>query len=517
MDLTSSSPHLPGLPERLRQKQARILRDWERRVLDEVHPEGGRPVLEQVLPSFLERLAAVLAADAPSLAAPPTSSEGTRAPRGLEPELAGRELRILRQVLFSVLEEEGPVPGPVRDRLLDAVDAEVQTWLQQARVARQEAQQRLLELHALFRQSPAYVTIYRGPEHFIEFTSALSLQLFGRDTRGKPAREAMPEFSAQGILKILDNVYATGEPFYSWELRARVDKQNDGHLVERCFNTRTHATRDVHGKIDGIISHTVDVTEQVLLRTRLEESVRRLEHEREQREQFVSMLSHDLRNPLSAAGTAAQMLLRSPQDAERVTSLARRMLRGLERADQMLQDLLDASRLQSGKMPPLELSECELASFLARILEDLSLVHGNRFVLEAKEPVRGFWNASGLRRVIENLAGNAIKYGDPQSPVRLTLERKGERVALSVHNRGEPISTEAVGMLFQPYHRAETAWRSGQKGWGIGLAVVRSLVEAHGGHVQATSAAGLGTTFIVELPVDARPVPRAPELPPASS
>jgi signal transduction histidine kinase len=497
-------------------------------VLDEVHPgpEGGRPFLENVLPAFLERLALVLAGEAPTSELRSTSPEA-RAPHGLDPEVALRELRLLRQVLFSVLEEEGSLPGPVRDTLLDLLNEETRgvlvglsrefrTLLQREKAAREDAQFQRHRLYEFFRQSPAYVTIYRGPEHFIELTSALSLKLFGRDTTGKLAREAMPEFASQGVLKILDTVYATGEPYYSWELRALVDKKNDGHLEECFFNTRTHATRDANGKIDGIISHTVEITEQVLARRRLEETVRTLEHERELREQFVSTLSHDLRNPLSAAQMAAQALAREPGNVDRTVSMLRRILKGIQRADQMVEDMLDANRLQSGQVLRLVLSEFDLRALLVDIVEDLSTIHGPRFELQAPGPIRGFWNLPGLRRVVENLANNAIKYGESRTPVTISLTPKQERVLLAVHNHGEPLSASEAGALFDPYHRSEMAWRSGKQGWGIGLMLVRGMTEAHGGHVQVTSSAGIGTTFIVNLPVDARSFQRLPdENPPA--
>lgn len=492
---TSTAPWFEAFSQRLQASRERILRDCEQRGLD-----------TRRISSFLDRLI--------------SGQEGeVRLPPGVTIDTLLKASRLVRQVLFSVLEEEGPLPGQVRDALLDALEDETRrgvavlseerdAQLQQARAAHEDAEARWHRLLDVFRQSPAFVTVYRGPDHVIEFTSALSVELFGRDTRGKPAREAMPELERQGILRILDNVYATGEPFYAWELRALVDPHGDGRMEEHFFNTRTHATRDASGKINGVISHTVEITEQVYARKRLEEEVRKLESEREQREQFVSMLSHDLRNPLSAAKMGAQMIVRAPADAERVAALAARVLEGVGRADQMIQDLLDANRLQSGQMQPLELVEGDLRVLVSRVVDDLSHQFAGRFVLEAEAPVPGYWNAPALRRVIENLATNALKYGDPQRPVTLTLASYEDRATLSVQNFGDPLSEEELGALFLPYHRTMTAQRSGKKGWGIGLAVVRGLVEAHGGHVQATSSAGIGTTFTLNLPRDARQPPR---------
>jgi signal transduction histidine kinase len=381
---------------------------------------------------------------------------------------------------------------------------ELEAELARERAARKEAEDQRRRLHELFRQSPAFFTVYRGPDHVIEFTSAESLRMFGRDTRGKPAREAMPEFAAQGIIQILDTVYATGEPFYRWELRALVDKNNDGHLVECFFNSRTQATRDASGKIDGIISFTVEITEQVRARRKLEEAVRLLQQERELRERFISALSHDLRTPLSVALMGAQVISRDPHNAERIEFMSQRVLSGLERVDQMIQELLDAISHPSGQQLPLELTECDLSALVASCIEELSSVHGGRFVLNAAPEIRGHWNCPGLRRIVENLATNAIKYGAPDAPVTITLTQAQERVSLAVHNEGAPVDASELEAIFHPYHRTAAAEQSQQKGWGIGLMLVRSMAEAHGGHVQVSSSARSGTTFTVSLPLDAR-------------
>jgi signal transduction histidine kinase len=227
----------------------------------------------------------------------------------------------------------------------------------------------------------------------------------------------------------------------------------------------------------------------------------RLEEERDLRERFVATLTHDLRTPLTAAKLNAQMVARKVHDPTALYKLAARIIENLDRADQMIRDLLDANRIRAGEGLPLELSECELTALARETLEELSLEHGDRFALDAREPIQGYWSCSGLRRILENLCNNAIKYGARDRPVTVSLTRNGpDEVSVAVHNWGRPIPPEQQQLLFQQYRRIDSA----QKGWGLGLTLVEGLARAHRGSVKVESTQEAGTTFTVTLARDAR-------------
>ena len=103
--------------------------------------------------------------------------------------------------------------------------------------------------------------------------------------------------------------------------------------------------------------------------------------------------------------------------------------------------------------------------------------------------------------MIENLAGNAVKYGDGKSPITLKFQKNENQVELSVHNFGKPIAVEDMQRLFEPYQRTGSALSGGHKGWGIGLTLVKGIVEAHGGSVKVRSSLYEGTTFSLILPI----------------
>jgi signal transduction histidine kinase len=263
---------------------------------------------------------------------------------------------------------------------------------------------------------------------------------------------------------------------------------------------------------------TLDVTlrarrRQYQMRDLLEQQVRQTEElrtERVLRERFVAVLAHDLRGPLQAAKLQANRLMTHPESLDQRRDLAVRIDRNIDRADKMIRDLLDVSRIQAGQQLPLRLEECDLLAIASDVAEELNTLHPERVVVRAKQPVRGIWSADELRRAIWNLASNAIKYGSPEHPVSLSISTSAGSVTLAVHNRGKPLSQQETVEIFQPFTRSFTAETTTSKGWGLGLTLVRGCAEAHGGRVRVESSAEAGTTFSIELPRDARPFQKYP-------
>lgn len=241
-------------------------------------------------------------------------------------------------------------------------------------------------------------------------------------------------------------------------------------------------------------------------RTEAEALNRELQEERDLRERFVATLTHDLRSPLAAMRTSAELIRRYPDKADARERLTNRIIGSIERADKMIQKLLDAHLIRAGRHLPLDVTSCEVRGIVVDALEELSVVHANRFVLTPGEDVHGWWDASALRRVVENLATNAAKYGAPEGAITCNVERAdADTVRLEVHNLGAPIPVDEQVRIFQAFHRTRSAVDPSGEGWGLGLALVRGIAEAHGGRVDVESAEDTGTRFRVQLPLDARP------------
>ena len=228
------------------------------------------------------------------------------------------------------------------------------------------------------------------------------------------------------------------------------------------------------------------------------------------REKFYAALTHDLRNPLSNAHMAAQFIERS-SDLPKIKEFAGLITANLKRMDGMIQDLLDSAKFQNGERLRLRLEEFDMQRVAKEVCLQFSAMHGPRFEL-LPQSVTGWWDREAIKRALENLVGNALKYGADDTPIRMSIETAQGRVIVSVHNEGEPIPSEQIESIFQIFQRAATAREGDKEGWGIGLQYVRSVAESHGGSVAVDSAAPRGTTFIIDIPVDARPFQDAPTL-----
>lgn len=217
-------------------------------------------------------------------------------------------------------------------------------------------------------------------------------------------------------------------------------------------------------------------------------------------EQLSHTLAHDLRNPITTAKVSSQLILRRPDDVDNCVSKAGRISWCMDRIDKMIRDLLDVSRIRAGQNLSLEFKTCDLDWILRDVADEFNFIPKNKFIVKSERECKGRWNENGLRRVLENLANNALKYGQKNTAVTFTLEQDEASATFSVHNEGEPIPAGEKDILFQQYRRAQSVEQ--KIGWGLGLTVVKGMVDAHHGTINVFSEQGLGTTFTIHLPKD---------------
>jgi signal transduction histidine kinase len=343
------------------------------------------------------------------------------------------------------------------------------------------------KLVAIFRASPAAMALWRGPNLSFEMVNPVYQAIFpGRQLVGLPFLDALPEFEGQPFAALIRQVFETGEPFVGREMLARL-RPTPGSPLEDHYYDFTYARIDIGGRPFGVYDHAVDVTDRV--------------RERAMRERFVVTLTHDLRSPLSAARMTTELLQRRGNDPHEVQKLSRRLADSLERIDAMVRNLLDVNRVAAGEMLPINLVELSLTGLVRDVVDEQITIHGGRFVVDAAGDVRGRFDGAALQRLLENLLWNAVKYGDAKRPIRVRVEASGDEARISVHNWGAPIDADEQHLLFEPYRRTAAADAGGQLGWGLGLALVRGVAEAHGGSVRVESSLERGTTFEVRLPI----------------
>ena len=356
-----------------------------------------------------------------------------------------------------------------------------------------QAQRHTLE--TIFRESPAAMALWRGPEHIFELVNPQYQAIFGeRPLVGKRMADAAPELAAQGFVELLDRVFATGESYVGHEVLAQIATAS-GELEDHYYDFTYVRVLDVDGNPYGVYDHALDVTDRVRVR-------RAMEQERDLRERMVAAISHDLRTPLATAKLGAQLLVHRAHDPDQLAVAAKRIVDNMDRADRMIRDLLDVSRVRGGEEIPLDVEACDVGKVAQSVVEDLSVMHGKRFVLQLDPGLEGYWDCHALRRIIENLASNAVKYGALGKSVTIRIANVDAGIHLSVHNEGKPIAPVELPSLFDLFKRSRSA--RAQVGWGVGLSLVHALAHAHGGTVTVESSEATGTTFTVRLPRDAR-------------
>lgn len=235
----------------------------------------------------------------------------------------------------------------------------------------------------------------------------------------------------------------------------------------------------------------------------LTESVNGLAEKLEEyRDQFLAVLGHDLRNPLSAIEMSAQFLSRSEGLDQRHAKAAWRIVSAAARMKGMVSDLLDLTRTHLGQGIPISKRPANLGAICRRALDELQAFHPDReLTLDCQGELNGEWDDDRLAQVVSNLVGNALQHGDAR-PVTVRAVSQGQSVLLTVHNFGPTIPVTSFKTIFDPMVRSSTGqdYAGQSRSLGLGLFIVRQIVSAHGGSVAVASTEEAGTTFTVSLP-----------------
>lgn len=253
---------------------------------------------------------------------------------------------------------------------------------------------------------------------------------------------------------------------------------------------------------DAYLVHPVEVVELVAI-VRALHRLRRAERERERhRELFLGTVGHDLRNPLQALTSAAEIL----DQSEQLGPLERRTVATIRRTSEKMRRLIDqllvftqtaVGGVQVQRKP----------TALADVVRTIVREHGGGAPVDLDDRLDGpaLVDPERIGQLLDNLITNAIRYG--QGPVTVQLAREGDGVRVAVHNGGPPIAAEKLATIFDPYRRGTSV----RGGVGLGLYIVQQIARAHDGEVEVTSTEAAGTTFTVRLPA-----PAAPPAPPVA-
>jgi len=389
-----------------------------------------------------------------------------------------------------------PVSGPAEmqdlaitfNRMADEISAREE---QSARLL-DEVQRRAAELDATIASIPDAVLVF-DPSGAIVRANEAAQAIF----RYSPEEKQQPVAHRVASQTFL---HPDGRPFGPEELAS--SRALQGETVQGLIEILRTGERDVwlvasaapiytSGELLGAVAIFTDITAQHKLQ--------------EQREDILRMVSHDLRGPLTVVHGQAELLLRRLQRAgcqDQDLRSIRAIAASARRMNTMIQDLVDAARLESRQLR-VEPRPMDLYPYVLNVKELLTaaVADAGRIRVERADglpPVMA--DPERLERVLTNLLTNALKYSPPGSPVTVRLTQCGDTVLTSVIDRGQGMAPEEVASLFQRYYRTRAA-RSQHEGLGLGLYISKMLVEAHGGRIWVESEPGKGSAFHFSLPV----------------
>ncbi len=300
---------------------------------------------------------------------------------------------------------------------------------------------------------------------------------------------------------------ATGEPY---EIEYRLRHRSGDY---RWTLGRALPIRDATGAIVRWMGTCTEIHEQKLVQEALERSEYSLRDADQRKDRFLATLAHELRNPLAPIATAASLLRLAPGDADRVLAASDIIQRQVEHMTHLVNDLLDVSRVTQGQAV-LDVREMDLAQSVHEALEQVApLVERKRHVVRVslpEGPVRVLGDATRMRQVFANLLVNAAKYTPEGGHIDVRFSVDGHLACIEVEDDGVGMEATLIPRVFNLFVQAEPTPDRNEGGLGIGLSLVRSLVQQHGGTIKASSAGlGKGSCFRVCLPVD---LPVAPQL-----
>ena len=313
----------------------------------------------------------------------------------------------------------------------------------------------------------------------------------------------------------------THESFDHGRIRATFENYSLAHVIReyrillkvvlQFIDSKGNVSTSDRDEIIYEVTKAIEEASEVFFRLRQEKSekgqqeaealVLQLQEEGQLRDDFIGTVTHDLRNPLANTISLVELLQSRLDGDPTCYRLLDAVRTSTQRADTLIQNLLDVHLIRSGAELPIIIEQCDIRGLLQASVEGFQHYQGD-IQVTIDDPLVGFCDGHALRRASDNLISNAIKYGDGRITVFGQLDKDDTSLNLSVHNQGNPIPEDQHSKIFTRYYRTER--KQSQQGWGIGLSLVKGIAEAHGGKLMLNSSEEDGTTFTMRIPIHER-------------
>jgi signal transduction histidine kinase len=350
-----------------------------------------------------------------------------------------------------------------------------------------------VDLELLFEQVPVAIAILRVPDLVYERTNPSYRALMGgRDSTGTSPHQAVPEREAQEIERIVAEVCRARASF---AVRAKLVRVTDvpGRSSDRYFDLIYQPIFDANGDVHQVAAIGFDVTDVVAARRAAEDATH-------MKEQFLAMVSHELRSCISPILTALELLRLKHGECQPERGIIERRATHVAR---LVDDLLDVARIEQGKVE-LRLSRVDISHVLLAAIETTRprlRERGQQLELHCAGGLTVHADAQRLAQVVSNLLANASKYSEHGQSVELSATRGDRGIVVRVRDSGIGITSEMLPRVFEAFVQDRHALHRSRGGLGLGLAIAKSIVEMHHGTIEVRSGGvGLGSEFAVRLP-----------------
>ncbi|HXI14561.1 MAG TPA: ATP-binding protein [Thermoanaerobaculia bacterium] len=353
-------------------------------------------------------------------------------------------------------------------------------------------------LYLLLMNAPAAVCIVRGGNQFIELANGPFRRLTGKkEILGQPARDVLR--SAE-LLEPIDAVRRTGQPAVAEQITLPCD--DDGLCT---FRFVFQPMYNNEGAVDGVVLFGSDVTDQVEARRKLEGVADDLKRADRAKDEFIAIISHELRTPMTSILGWARMLELGALDEQTYQEAVNAITRSTRAQAKLIEDLLDESRIASGKLRldlrPLELNTVvDAAVTMVRPAAELQQISIATEASDGPLPVSA--DPVRIQQVIGNILSNALKFVPEGGQVIIRLAREETNAVLQIRDTGRGMSETFLPYVFDRFRQGGGGGSERHEGLGLGMAIARHLVEMHDGTISASSEGeGRGSTFTIQLPL----------------
>ena len=342
----------------------------------------------------------------------------------------------------------------------------------------------------LLLENPMPMALYETEDIVIRLANAEMLKMWDKDVSviGKPMAEAIPELAGQPFIPILQEVYRTGIPYHSDQQEAMLII--NGEPKKGWYNFTYKPLKNVNGETYAIVHGATDVTKLVQLQ--------------KQKDEFLGVASHELKTPVTSIKAYTQVLeklIRSEGD-EKKANMVKKMDLQLNRLTGLIADLLDVTKIQSGKMV-FNPAKFDFDLAVAEVVEEIQHTTSKHHInTDLQSNVLLYSDRERIGQVITNFLSNAIKYSTDSQHINVKSYQENDEVILSVQDYGIGISPSMLHLVFDQFYRVGGHLLHTYPGLGLGLYISSEIIKSEGGRIWVESTEGKGSTFYFALKVN---------------